>query len=239
LRGEWAELESFGDQSEQPDDPSFYGGEFMGFALMQLAIARGDLDGAESFLDRVIGDPEAGDVQTRAFRHLAHAFLANARGDHRTALEEVRPALEHTSYLGIRHEVWKPAFVEALEAALAMGEIERAEEVHRLVTDAPPGAQTPLLRAQAARFGARIAVAKGAAEEVEPGFKAAAGLLRELGTPFLLAQTLFEHGEWLVGQERLVDARPLLEEASATFERLGAVPSLERAQRVAPDLARA
>jgi class 3 adenylate cyclase/tetratricopeptide (TPR) repeat protein len=237
LRGEWAELGSFGDQMEQADDPSLYRGEFMSFSLMHLAIARGDLDGAESLLDRFIGDPEAGDVQTRAFRHLAHAMLANARGDHRVALEEVRRVLEHTSNLGIRHEVWKPAFVEALEAALATGEIETAEEVRRLVTDAPPGAQTPLLRAQAARFGARIAVAKGVSEEVEPGFKAAAGLLRELGAPFLLAQTLLEHGEWLVGQDQVDEARPILDEATAIFRRLDAAPFLERAERVAPDLA--
>ena len=50
------------------------------------------------------------------------------------------------------------------------------------MNDAPPGAQSALVSAEAERFGTRIAAAKGAAEEVEPGFKAAAGLLRELGT---------------------------------------------------------
>jgi double zinc ribbon protein len=64
-------------------------------------------------------------------------------------------------------------------------------------------------------------------------FKAAAGLLRELGFPFWLRVTLLEHGELLTGQRRPDDAAPLLDEAGTIFERLKARPWTERLRRVA------
>jgi hypothetical protein len=67
---------------------------------------------------------------------------------------------------------------------------------------------------------------------VEAGFKRAAGMLRELETPFWMAVTLLEHGEWLVRQERAEDAKPLLDEAREVFERLEAAPWLERVDAV-------
>ena len=68
----------------------------------------------------------------------------------------------------------------------------------------------------------------GEADLVEPGFKAAAGMFREIGLPFPLAVTLLEHGEWLVQQGRPTDAEPLLREAREIFERLKAKPWLDR-----------
>jgi hypothetical protein len=43
-----------------------------------------------------------------------------------------------------------------------------------------------------------------------------------------LAVDLLEHGEWLVQQQRIEDAEPILREAREIFERLGAKPWLER-----------
>ncbi len=240
LRGEWDELEAVRDEVEHMEaGPAFYAGEPMANPLIHLAVARGDVQDGELLVQRFIGDPEAGDVQTRAFRRMVRAVVANARGDHPAAMTEARRALEHVGFLSIRHDVVKQAFVEGLGAAIATGELDAAEEILRLVSDAPPGAQTPLLRAQAERFGARLDAVTGHAERVEPRFKEAAGLFREIGTPFFLAQTLLEHGEWLVAKGRVDDARPLLGEAREIFERLGAGPYLERVERVAPDLARA
>ena len=49
--------------------------------------------------------------------------------------------------------------------------------------------------------------------------------------PFWLAVTLLEHGEWLVAQAG-GEAEPLLAEARAIFEQLGAAPWLERLDAV-------
>ena len=87
--------------------------------------------------------------------------------------------------------------------------------------------------AQAARLRAHLAAARGRHDRAEAGFKAAAGLLRELGMPFWLGVVLLEHAEWLAAQDRPGDADPLLEEAGAIFARLGARPWSERVARLA------
>ena len=49
--------------------------------------------------------------------------------------------------------------------------------------------------------------------------------------PFYLAVSELEHAEWLAEQGRAEEAEPLLAEAREIFERLGATPWLERADR--------
>ncbi|HJU03490.1 MAG TPA: hypothetical protein VJ966_20045, partial [Actinomycetes bacterium] len=102
-----------------------------------------------------------------------------------------------------------------------------------------PGQRPPFLDAQASRFRANLAAARGRPDQVEGGYKAAAGLLRELSMPFWLGVVLLEHAEWLATQDRPGDAAPLLEEAGAIFERLGARPWSERVARVAGRAAQA
>ena len=97
----------------------------------------------------------------------------------------------------------------------------------------PAGDSTPFQRAQRDRFGARLAAIRGETDRVEPGFKSAVGLFREIGTPFWLGETLLEHGEWLSAQGRADEANPLFDEAREIFERLEARPRLERLEKVA------
>jgi hypothetical protein len=49
---------------------------------------------------------------------------------------------------------------------------------------------------------------------------------------FWLAVTLLEHGEWLAAGDRPGEAAPVLEEAGAIFERLGARPWSDRLGRL-------
>src|SRR5207244_2031007 len=129
-------------------------------------------------------------------------------------------------------EAVKQGFIVAVEAALALGGPGRAEEFVGLVEGVPPGERPPLLTAQASRFRARLAMVGAATEDVVAGFKTAGGMFRELDTPFWLAVTLLEHGEWLASQDRNDEATPLLGEAREIFERLEARPWLERLDRV-------
>ena len=71
-----------------------------------------------------------------------------------------------------------------------------------------------------------------ASERIDDLFKGAAGLFRELATPFYLAVTELEYGEWFVNQGRAEEAEPLLAEAREIFERLEAAPWLERLENV-------
>ena len=78
----------------------------------------------------------------------------------------------------------------------------RGRGVVARIDSIPPGRRPPSLRAQSARFRARLAAARGAHEGVEQGFKTAAGIFREHGLTFPMEVTELEHGEWLVAQGR-------------------------------------
>jgi hypothetical protein len=124
------------------------------------------------------------------------------------------------------------ALSEAVEAAFALGTLDKVRSLLSIIDDLAAGDTTPFQRAQRQRFGARLAGVEGEHEAVEPGYRGAAKLFREIGTPFWLADTLLEHGEWLTGQGRTEEARPLLEEAGGIFERLQARPWLERLEKI-------
>ena len=149
------------------------------------------------------------------------------------ALAETEKALEARHVLGPIYPGVKIALAEAVEAAFQLDDLERVEQLLSMIDELPAGDSTPFQRAQRDRFGARLAVIRGEADRVEPGYKSAAGLFREIGTPFWLGETLLEHGEWLSAQGRADEANPLFDEAREIFERLEARPRLERLEKVA------
>src|SRR5262249_34745524 len=128
--------------------------------------------------------------------------------------------------LGFSNQAIKHSFVHAIEAALEIGDREKAEQLVVAIEGIPPGLRPPFLDAQAHRFRARLA---SMASDAESGYRPGAARFRELEIPFWLAVALLEHGELLAEQGRSDDAEPLLAEARALFEQLGATPWLERA----------
>jgi hypothetical protein len=199
-------------------------------------VARGvDLPSPVAF--ELAGDyDDSADVQIRGVYDVGRATIANTSGDHRAALRYTRDVFGRVGTLNPRHSAIKFAYVEALEAGLTAGDRDACEWFLSTVEGWRPGSVTPYIRAMTDRFRARL---DPASDETEGRFKRAAGLFREIGTPFYLGCTLLEHGEWLAAHERLDDARPLLEETQGIFERLQATPWLERLRRTVPDLARA
>jgi hypothetical protein len=124
----------------------------------------------------------------------------------------------------------KVAFPQAIDAALAIGDRDRADALLIAIETLPPGRLAPSLRAHAARFRARLAAESGEVRKAEEGFVGAAATFREFGMPFWLAATLTEHGEWLISEGRANEAEPLLAEARETFRRLEAKPWLDRVE---------
>src|SRR5439155_24130217 len=122
----------------------------------------------------------------------------------------------------------KEALIEALEASFELGALGETEELLGFVEALPPGELLPWLRANGARFSARLAALQGRPEQVEPGFAAAADAFRELSMPFWVGVVRLEHGVWLIEQDPHAEAEPLLAEAREIFERLGAAPWLDR-----------
>jgi class 3 adenylate cyclase/tetratricopeptide (TPR) repeat protein len=198
---------------------------------VEIAAWRGDVEEARQFLAAVGALEGTADVQDRAGFDATHAALFLAEGRYDEALAAAEAAFAARETLGVGGEDQKGGFVRAAEAALALGDLDHADALVRVVEELPPGLMPPYLAAQASRFRARIHAARGETDQVEPGFKRAAGTLRELGAPFWLAVTLLEHGEWLESQGRSDEAVPLLSEARETFDRLRARPWVERADR--------
>jgi hypothetical protein len=108
------------------------------------------------------------------------------------------------------HQAVKRRLVEAVEAALALGELGRIQELLSVVDAVPPGLRSPYLDAHVRRFRARMA-------GDEAGLAGAAASFRELDVPFWLAVTLLELAE-------LTEHAAARDEAREIFERLGATP---------------
>jgi hypothetical protein len=116
---------------------------------------------------------------------------------------------------------------------MAADDLAAAERLVGIVESLKPGELTPFLRANGRRFRASIDIRRGSTAGVDERFRAAALEFRELGIPFWLAMTLLEHAEWLTREGRTTDAAPVLAEAREIFERMGARPWMERAERLA------
>jgi tetratricopeptide (TPR) repeat protein len=226
LVGRWSEALSM--LNQVPEDrlvelpPTFL------LALPEPLVAQGRLDEAQHLLSIHARHKTVTDVQQRSAYGAAEAVVLRAEGKEREALAVAEEVLSTT--VGVRplDQGVKIALPQALEAALALGERERAEQLLATIEALPPGRLAPILRAHAARLRARLAGLDGERGKAERGFATAASVFREYGMPFYLGVTLTEHGEWLIAEERAAYAEPLLAEAFETFERLGATPWLAR-----------
>jgi class 3 adenylate cyclase/tetratricopeptide (TPR) repeat protein len=159
---------------------------------------------------------------------LSNARLLRALGRPEEALATAEHGLALRDELGATNMRVKRCQVEALEAAFALGDLDKAAELLAAVEALQPGELTPFLRGQAARFQARLDAERNQHQPVGQSFGHAIALFGEHGLAFQRAVTELEHAEWLTGQARADAAQPLLAEARATFERLEAKPWLER-----------
>ncbi len=225
MLGRWQDaLEAF---AEVPEDHvlSAVTGSILS-SVVEIRIHRGELDEARRVLALYSSLETVADVQDRssylaslAAVRRAEGQLAEARATGVKADELARSA----SSPGNQQS--KQALVEAIEAALALGQTRQAEELLASIEAVAPGLRSPYLVAQALRFRARLA---DSAEEAESGFATAAERFRELQIRFWHAVTLTELGEWLASQGRSDEADSKLDEAREIFGRLGAAPWLGR-----------
>jgi tetratricopeptide (TPR) repeat protein len=190
-------------------------------SAVEIHVQRGELDEARRVLSLFARLEESTDTQELSSYLGCRARLRRAEGQLREALTDGEAAIDaiRTSG-GLSHQAAKQGFVEAAEAALALGESAKVEELVALVEAIPHGTRPPYLDAQAKRFRAQLGGDPS-------GHTAAAAQFSELNLPFWLAVTLLEHGE-LTGDESS------LSEAREIFEGLKATPWLERLAAAAP-----
>jgi class 3 adenylate cyclase/tetratricopeptide (TPR) repeat protein len=206
-------------------------------ALPELLAARGQLDEARRLLALYGRYESSADMQERTLWRAGQSVVLRAEGKVREALAAAEEGLRAFDALGPGSAPVKVAFPQAVDASLALGDRESAEQLLDRIEALLPGQLAPSLRAHASRFRARLAAADGDASQAAARFANAASTFREFGLPFWLAVTLVEHGEWLGGQHRPRESEPLLAEAAEILERLNAKIWLERID--APAAARA
>jgi class 3 adenylate cyclase/tetratricopeptide (TPR) repeat protein len=236
MTGNWDEALEQAD--EIPIAKGFAGARFAAVEFLQaiphLFVTRGEAHRAEEWLTPFEIFGRSTDLQERASYAAAQAILLRTRGQLAEALAYAEEALDARHGLGPLYPGVKMGLTEGLEASLGLGDHEKAREILSYVEELRAGHVVPYHRAEAERFQARMAIVEGQLDRVEPGFKAATGLFREIGLPLWIAMTQVEHGEWLVEQGRAEEARPLLQDARGIFEGLKAGPWLERLEKLAP-----
>ena len=206
---------------------------FVALAGAQLHARRGQIEQSRSDIEACVELAESEDVQDQAMYKMTRGIVSSAEGDKAAA---VRWGGESTQLIidtfGVRHECVRQAWPEAVDAALSLGDIETSQRLLDLVADRPIGHIPPYLRAQLARFRARIAAAQGRHESVEQDMRLAERMLAELGYPYHLAQARLDYARWLIETGRPADATSLLRQAEETLEALGAVPALSRCREL-------
>jgi predicted ATPase/class 3 adenylate cyclase len=195
--------------------------------ILEIYIQRGQLDEARGLLGRFEEIAHSGDVQAESCYYPALAAVRLAEGDHRAALAAAEQAVATGEHFGIAVQSAKLGVLHALEAARALGDEARQNELLEIVDALPAGLRPPFLTATAQRFRAHLA---GEDPGADRHFTAAETQLRALELPFHLAVVQLEHGEWLAARSRHSDAEPFLAEARETFERLQAGPWVQRVE---------
>jgi predicted ATPase/DNA-binding SARP family transcriptional activator len=227
LLGDWEAALAVAEETVQTSLPGRLGDSFG--PLPWLRVQRGEIDEARRALEAQAHLAGSDDAVRRAVYATAEAVVLRAEGRPREALAAAAGVLTARDIHSAGYENLKMAFAEAIEAAFALDDLDRVEELLLEWAEMPAAERTPFREAQLARFGARLAARGDHSDEVEPALTRATALFRKLSMPFYVAVTLLEDGEWLIGQGRSDDAEPLLAEAREIFERLEAKPWLERA----------
>ncbi|HEV3123128.1 MAG TPA: adenylate/guanylate cyclase domain-containing protein [Candidatus Dormibacteraeota bacterium] len=229
--GEWDEALELGNEVlnvEEARTPTALG--LAALTVQFIHINRGDVTEGRRIMELCLPLEASSDRQVHTLALSVRAQRQAFDGQLSEALATAGDLLEEMFHLGSADDAWQ-IFKIGIDAALALGDLDRADALVRRVDQARGRECSTWLRGLAQHARGRIAAARGQHDRVVPSFAAALQALRSIDVPFDLAVTLLEQGEWLAGQGRRDDAGPLLMEAQGIFESLKAAPWLERVGR--------
>jgi DNA-binding CsgD family transcriptional regulator len=160
----------------------------------------------------------------------ALALLELSLGDAAAAWRAVEPLTESVEAQGMGEPDAQRFLPLALEALIALGELDRAARL----LDSFEGAAEKVDRGWALATGARcrglLLAARGDLDGAERALQRALAAHARLQMPFELARTLLVHGQLLRRRRQKRTARASLEQALALFEELDAPLWAERAR---------
>jgi class 3 adenylate cyclase/tetratricopeptide (TPR) repeat protein len=201
--------------------------------LSRVRCERGELDEAERILRSHEWTRDAEQVELKSLFQSNAARVLRAQGKAAEALAEAEQGFSHRDEVSITSMRIKISLVEALEAAFALDDLSRVEELLAHIEALETGELTPYLRGHGARFRALLDARQGRHDAVDGNFLKAEAVFSESSIAFHMAVTQLEHAEWLLLQGRGDEAEALLDEARQTFQRLEARPWLERTDAAA------
>jgi tetratricopeptide (TPR) repeat protein len=224
MLGRWDEALDRAAQAEELAATEFAQG--LTLSAVPIHADRGSLDQARELLARHVAVGQSENPDFAAGYATAEGVLLASEGRLEDALAAAERALTAHDETG-----GSPSWIlfSALEAAATLHDSDKIRELLRRFDALRPGELTPSLRAQQARFRARLPE-----HDAEIELATAERHFRELEAPFYFAVTELEHAEWLIAHGRSDEAHPLLVEARQTFEQLQATPWLERTAQATP-----
>ncbi|HEY7207152.1 MAG TPA: adenylate/guanylate cyclase domain-containing protein [Gaiellaceae bacterium] len=209
--------------------------------LAKVCFERGDDAAARSWLARIpleLGD--SADLTNTSVAEATSAIAAIVDGK----LTEGVHALARTWEINVAADRWAAAPYSlgwAADAATLLGDASALVPVGHLYETVPSAALTRFMRMVGARVRGRLAGAAGAEEVAADAFAEALAAARSLAKQGHLAPVLADYGLWLVECSRSDEAQPLLDEAQALFEAMGAcrwLELIEASRRPMPRVAR-
>ncbi|HST19341.1 MAG TPA: AAA family ATPase [Gaiellaceae bacterium] len=200
--------------------------ESSGIWVAYVAAHQGRIDEVRSAADRVsaVAEPV---VRMLWGRTLGLAELA--AGETAGAATHLADALAALGEMGFREPaVWRVEG-DAIEAAVASGELDRAEAVLATFEQAAARSRIPWSLAVSARSRGLVLAARGDVEQARDALEQALTHHARSPVPFELGRTLLVHGRTLRRLKQKRAARDSLEQAAAIFASLGATAWAERA----------
>jgi class 3 adenylate cyclase/tetratricopeptide (TPR) repeat protein len=231
-RGRWHEAHELGHATlEGPSGQTTGLAAFLHARLALLNVFRGRPADSEV---AALAEWEHGDeVEGRLVAASVFGTVALAEERYEEALQHAgHAAREAVRAFSPSHEVSRQSWPDAVDAALALGRLDEADELVKLLEDRPPGHIPPFLNAQLRRARGLLAAARGETDGVESQLQDAVERLRKLAYPYWLARAEMDLASWLIGQRRADEAAPLLHEAIELLQPLSAAPALAQAREL-------
>jgi DNA-binding NarL/FixJ family response regulator len=194
-----------------------------------IAAHRGDLGRAQALAERGLGAGALPLVAEAGFRWVL-GIVELSRADARGALEHLERAEDVHEALGIFEPALQWYVPDLLDALLAAGEVERAEEMLAPFARRARELDRPWAVAVAARTEALLKAQRGDADGASTSFRDALAAHERVRDPFQHARTLLALGATQRRAKQRRAARETLEEALAIFTRLPAPLWAEKAR---------
>jgi DNA-binding CsgD family transcriptional regulator len=156
-------------------------------------------------------------------------FLELSLGNPATAVEYLRPAIASLRDGGWR-DPWTDLKPNAVEALVAVGDLEQAADLLEEVEDWARAMDAPAARAAGLRCRGLLCDARGNHDAALAAFAAALRACAELPVPFERGRTMLALGTTERRTRKLKQARHTLQDALAIFEELGAKLWAEQAR---------